>query len=153
MTDLRFKGFDALRLKAQQLTVDVRERLAVNAARAGARVIADRARLNAIRIDDPETGRRIAANIATRYRKRRSQQSGDTIVSIGVAYEHGRIPKGNPDTGPAGNTPHWHLVHNGTERVAARPFLTLAALATENEVFDAIQQNLSRGLDRELNKL
>lgn len=149
--DLKFQGFDAIRSKMMKLRRASHEKLLVNATRAGARVIADRARQLVVRIDDPTTARSIARNIATRYRKRKSQQTGDVIVSVGVLYPKQRIPKGNPDDGV--NTPHWHLVELGTEHARAQPFLVPAAIQTEAWVVEAIARNLERGLDREIKKL
>lgn len=149
--DLKFEGFDALKKKAARLQREVRDKLYVNAGRAGARVIANQAKKNVMRIDDPTTGRSIAKNIAVRYRKRLSQQSGDVIVSTGVLYPKGRIPKGNPDDGK--NTSHWHLVEMGTEHARAQPFLVPAAIQSEGAVVEAVARNLERGLDREIKKL
>lgn len=149
--DLKFQGFDALQKKAARLQREVRDKLYVNAGRAGARLIAERAKQNVMRIDDPTTGRSIAKNIAVRYRKRKSQQTGDVIVSVGVLYPKQRIPKGNPDDGK--ETPHWHLVELGTEHARAQPFLVPAAIQTEAWVVEAIARNLERGLDREIKKL
>lgn len=151
MMDLKFQGFDAIQKKAAKLQREVRDKLYVNAGRAGARVIAERAKQNVMRIDDPVTGRSIANNIAVRYRKRKSQQTGDVIVSVGVLYPKARIPKGNPDDGK--ETPHWHLIERGTEHARAQPFLVPAAIESESAVVDAVARNLDRGLTREVKKL
>lgn len=151
MFDLKFQHFDAMRVKAQKLTREVREKLYVNAGRAGGRAIAAQAKQNAEKLDDPQTGRSIAKNIAVRYRKRKSQQTGDVIVSVGVLYPRGRMEKGNPDDGK--NTPHWHLLELGTERMAAQPFLRPAGSQAADVAFDAIARNLDAGLNRETKKL
>lgn len=151
MPDLKFERFDKMRAKAQRLTAEVRGKLYVNAGRAGGRMIAAQARTNAERLDDPETARAISKNIAVRYRKRKSQQTGDVVVSVGVLYPRGRMPKGNLDDGKS--TPHWHLLELGTERMPAQPFLRPAGMQAADAAFDAIARNLDNGLNREIKKL
>lgn len=151
MFDAKFEGMDALIRKSRGLSHAVRVRLARNAVMAGARVIRDKARQNAAALDDPETGRSIAKNVAARYRRKLSEQTGNPTASVGVLYPKARIPKGNPDDGR--ETPHWHLVELGTEHAAAQPFLKPAAMQATQQVPPAIATNLSRAIDREVGKL
>lgn len=151
MFDAKFQGMEQLIKKSRGLSNAVRIRLARNAVNAGARVIANKAKQNVQSIDDPETGRSIAKNIAVRFRKKLSEQSGNPTSSVGVLYPKGRIPKGNPDDGK--ETPHWHLLELGTEKMRAQPFLVPAANQAANQVPQAIATNLERGIDRELKKL
>src|SRR5690606_24043644 len=112
-----------------------------------------KAKENALRVDDPETGRRIADNIGQRFRSRYFRQTGDTMVSVGVRTNRGRIPKGNPDEGRRGNTPHWHLVELGTERAKAQPFLRPAASESVSEIFNTVATELERQVGIEAGKL
>ncbi|MBF4377308.1 HK97-gp10 family putative phage morphogenesis protein, partial [Vibrio anguillarum] len=71
---------------------------------------------------------------------------------VGVSTLKGRIPKGNPDEGPKGNTPHWHLVELGTERSRAQPFLRPALSENTNKVVDTLIVELDKESTKELAK-
>ena len=106
-----------------------------------------------MRLDDPDTGRRIADNVGQRFRSKYFRQTGDSMVSIGVLTKKGRIPRGNPDEGRKGNTPHWHLIELGREGAAAQPFLRPAASSSVSEVYGAIAAELEKQVGIEADKL
>ncbi|MEG1038877.1 MAG: HK97 gp10 family phage protein [Pseudomonas sp.] len=137
--------------KSRGLSNAVRIRLARNAVMAGARVIRDKARDNARRLDDPETGRQIADNVAVRFRRKITERTGDPTASVGVLMTRGKIPEGNPDRPE--NTNHWIFFELGNEHQAAQPFLVPAAHSTAGWIPQQIADNLSKGIDRELAKL
>lgn len=139
----------------EELPQKVRVRPLRRAVGKGAAVIRREAKKNALRVDDPETGRRIADNIGQRIRSRRTRQTGDVTVSVGVLSAKGRIPSGNPDTGPRGNTPHWHLVELGvpSRNIKAQPYLRPAASENTQEVFNAIANSLQPEIDKEVEKM
>ena len=151
MFDVKLERVDALRPKMQKLDQALNQKLVREALSAGGRKIRDRARAIVSKHDDPKTGRQIAKNISVRYRSKRSRQTGDVIVSVGVAYPKGRIPEGNPDDGV--NTPHWHLLELGTENMKAEPFLVPAAMQEASSLPQAIVDDLSKRLDQEVSKL
>ena len=103
-------------------------------------------------MNDPDTGRTIADNIVQRFRSKHHKRTGDLMISVGVATEKGRIPKGNPDTGPKGNTPHWHLLELGTENMPAQPFLAPAARQQAEAAMHQFTASLDKGIDRILKK-
>lgn len=145
--DLR--GFDAAIGKMKKLPAELRQKPGQSALGSAARVLTKQAKENALRLDDQETGRKIADNVVQRFRSRYYKQTGDLMISVGVGTEKGRIPKGNPDTGPKGNTPHWHLLEIGTERMRAQPFLRPALV----EKLDEIQSVFAKKLEAQLDKL
>lgn len=151
MFDVKLERVDALRPKMEKLNQALNQKLVRQALTAGGRKIRDRARAIVSASDDPKTGRQIAKNITTRYRSRQSRQTGDVIVSVGVAYPKGRIPEGNPDDGV--NTPHWHLLELGTETMKAQPFLVPAATQEAASLPQVIVDDLSKRLDKEVSKL
>lgn len=151
MFDVKLDRVDQLRPKMQKLSQALNQKLARQALTAGGRKIRDRARSLAAKHDDEKTGRQISKNIVTRYRSKRSKQTGDVVVSIGVAYPKGRIPEGNPDDGV--NTPHWHIVHQGSEHVKGDPFLVNAAIQESASLPQVIVDDLSKRLDQEVAKL
>lgn len=114
----------------------------------GANVIKREAKKNALLIDDKTTGRTIADNIGQRLRTRYNKQTGNVMVSVGVLSEPGPVPDGNPDTGPRGNTPHWHLVELGTALTPAFPFLRLALAQNVDAAIGAMQKEFSKQLDK-----
>ncbi|EFI59768.1 MULTISPECIES: HK97-gp10 family putative phage morphogenesis protein [Comamonas] len=129
MADIQFKltGFDEVSKRLQALPVELRKKPARSALGKAATLVRGQAQTNAIWLDDKATGRKIADNIIQRFRSRYSKRTGDVMISVGVGTEKGRIPKGNPDEGPKGNTPHWHLLELGTEQAKPQPFLRPAA--------------------------
>lgn len=150
MADVEFKiqGVDALTARMRALPVELRKKPARSALGKAAKVIREQAQANARQLDDPETGRVIADNIVQRLRSRYNRRTGDVMISVGVATEKGRIPKGNPDTGPKGNTPHWHLLELGTESMAAQPFLRPAAEAKAGAAINEFAAGLDQALTR-----
>lgn len=151
----KLTGLDQALRNIHELPIKVRVKPLRRAVGKGAAVIKRAAKRNALRVDDPETGRRIADNIGQRLRSRATRQTGDVTVSVGVLSERGRIPKGNPDTGPRGNTPHWHLVEEGvpSENIPAQPFLRPAAAENTQAVFDAVARALQPEIDKEVAKM
>ena len=151
MFDVKLERVDALRPKMQKLNAAMNQKLVRQALSAGGRKIRDRAKAIVSKHDDPKTGRQIAKNIVVRYRSKMSRQTGDVVVSVGVAYPKGRIPKGNPDDGV--QTPHWHLLEMGTEKMKAQPFLVPAAIQESASLPQVIVDDLSKRLDQEVAKL
>lgn len=150
MVDVQFKinGVNALLARMRALPVELRAKPTRSALGKAARVVRAQAQLNAMWLDDRETGRKIADNIVQRVRSRYEKRTGDVMISVGVATEKGRIPKGNPDDGAKGNTPHWHLLELGTEKMAAQPFLRPAAEAKAAEAVDVFASEMDKALTR-----
>lgn len=142
------KGYEHVIGKMKALPIALRKKPGRSALGTAARVVTKAAKQNALKTDDQETGRRIADNVVQRFRSKYSKQTGDLMISVGVATEKGRIPKGNPDTGPKGNTPHWHLIELGTEQARAQPFLVPALTANIARVQDVFASALSVQLDK-----
>lgn len=142
------KGFDEIVERMRKLPVEVRGKAGRSALGSAAAIVRKKAKSNALRIDDAETGRKIAENIGQRVRTRYTKQTGDLKISVGVGTEKGRIPKGNPDEGPHGNTPHWHLVELGTERMKEQPYMRPALESSVDQVISTFADKLSKQLDK-----
>lgn len=151
MYETQLKGLDQLRQKMKKLDRELNQKVVRQALSAGGRKIRDRARAIVSKHDDPTTGRQIAKNIVVRYRSQVSKRTGDVVVSVGVARPKGRIPDGNPDDGI--NTPHALLLELGTENMKAFPFLVPAAIQEASSLPQAIVDDLSKRLDKEISKL
>ena len=143
-------GFEEVRRKLAITPIKLRTKGSRRALGRAAAVIRKAARQNALRVDDPDTGRRIAQNIGQRVRSAYSRRTGDAMVSIGVLTTRGPIPKGNPDEGARGNTPHWHLVELGTERARAQPFLRPAMDSSMAAAIDKFAVELDKELEKAL---
>lgn len=146
------QGFDKVSAKLQALPAEMRGKPGRSALGQAVRVTTNQAKSNALRVNDPETGRAIADNVVQRFRSKVFKRTGDLMISVGVATEKGRIPPGNPDTGPNGNTPHWHLIELGTEKVRARPFLRPALEATIDRVQVVFADRLGKAIDKAAKK-
>jgi len=143
-------GFEEVRKKLAITPIKLRTKGARKALSTAANIVTKAARQNAERVDDPETGRRIRDNIGKRSRSAYSRRTGDAMVSVGVLTEKGPIPKGNPDTGRKGNTPHWHLIELGTEKARAQPFLRPALADNIGPVIDKFAVELDKELEKAL---
>lgn len=152
VSEFELKGLKQVQEKMKGLTSDLQKKGVKAALGKAARLVRDAAKQNALRVDDPETGRRISDNIVTRTRGRYNRQTGDVKVSVGVATQKGRIPKGNPDEGVKGNTPHWHLVEEGTELAKAQPFLRPALANNTEQAASTFVQELDRQITKALEK-
>lgn len=150
MADVEFKinGVDSLVARMRALPVELRKKPARSALGKAAKVIRLQAAANAMALDDAETGRKISDNLIQRFRSKYSKRTGDLMISIGVGTERGRIPAGNPDTGAKGNTPHWHLLELGTEKMRAKPFLRPAGEQKAEQAVQVFAAELDKALVR-----
>lgn len=146
-------GIDSLLGKLEAVTHDVKYKGGRFALRKAAQVIRDQAKRNAERIDDPETGRKIADNIAERWGSKRFRATGDLSYRIGVLTGTIRqMERGNPDTGIGGATPHAMLVELGTEKTQAQPYLRKAADQATHEALNTFCTEYEKALDRAIKR-
>lgn len=146
-------SIDDLLHKLDSVTHDVKHKGGRFALRKAAQVVRDKAKANAERLDDPETGRTIAGNIAERWSGRRFKRTGDLMFRVGV--QHGaRINKtGNPDEGANGPTPHWRLLEFGTSKMQAQPFMRPALENNIGAATDTFVREYGKALDRALRRM
>jgi len=146
-------GLDSLLGKLDSVTDDVKRKGGRYALRKAAQIIVDKAKQNAQRIDDSETGRSIAENIAMRWNGRLFKRTGNLGFRIGVLTGSIRnMQPGNPDTGAGGATPHAYLVELGTEKARAQPYLRPAMDTSMGEVTDEFVRQYERAVDRALKR-
>ena len=143
-------GMAELSAKFKALREDVRPKVAQGAMKKAAALLKKYAQDGALRVDDPATGRMIRDNIKYQFAARIYRKSGDIVYRVGVNTKRGRIPNGNPDEGPRGNTPHWHLVEYGTEKARAQPYMRPALGNNINEIIDVIATETERAIDSTL---
>lgn len=155
MTDgisFNLTGVDELIKLMDAVSVDTRRKSGRFALRKAAAIIANKAKANAGRFDDPETGRSIAKNIALRWNNKYYRATGDLAFKIGVL--HGaKIPKGgNTDQGSKGPTPHWRLLEFGTSKMPAQPFMRPAAESSVGAVISEFAKQYEAALGRAIRK-
>ena len=126
---LTFSGGPQLQAALRELSAKVANQLGENAVRAGARVIANRARRTSAFFDDTGETRR-----SIRVLSQIDRASGSRTAYAGSRYFVAR------------------LLEFGTVKMPARPFLRPAVDAGGQEAVDALAANLSAGIERETAK-
>lgn len=143
-------GLDSLLGKLESVSYDVRRKGGRAALRKAAQVVMQKARDGAERIDDKETGRSIADNIALRWNGKLFKQTGDLGFRVGVL--HGAVLKDGGDLGPNSPTPHWRLIEFGTEKMAAVPFMRPALANSISEVTNTFVTEYEKAIDRAIRR-
>lgn len=148
--DFSITGLESLLGKLDAISDDLRRKGGRTALRRAGNVIVEKAKENAIRIDDPVTGRSIAANVTQRWNGRLFRRTGDLGFRIGV--QHGAVLKKHPDLSENAPTPHWRLIEFGTEKMRAQPFMRPAAESNVNEVINTFATEYEKALDRAIKR-
>lgn len=144
--EYKLTGVDELLGKLESITDDMKRKGGRAALRKAANVIANRAKANARRLDDPETGRSIADNIAVRWNGREFKRTGNLGFRIGVL--HGAVLKRHPDKAKNAPTPHWRLLEFGTENMRAQPIMRPAAENGAEEAMNTLVEEYGKSIDR-----
>ncbi len=143
-------GLDSLLGKLEAISYDVKRKGGRSALRKAAQVVAEKAREGARRIDDTETGRSIADNIALRWNGRLFKSSGDLGFRIGVLY--GAVLKNGGETAANSPTPHWRLFEFGTANMAAQPFMRTALADNIGEATNTFITEYEKAIDRAIKR-
>ncbi|WP_343582987.1 HK97-gp10 family putative phage morphogenesis protein [Pseudomonas sp.] len=143
-------GLDSLLGKLESISYDVRRKGGRAALRKAAQVVMQKAKDGAERIDDKETGRSIADNIALRWNGKLFKQTGDLGFRVGVL--HGAVLKDGGDLSPNSPTPHWRLIEFGTENMAAVPFMRPALANSISEVTNTFVTEYEKAIDRAIRR-
>lgn len=143
-------GIDSLLGKLQSVKYDIKRKGGRAALRRAAQLVAENAREGAARLDDKETGRSIAQNIAVRWNGRRFRATGDLAFRIGVL--HGAVLKDGGSKAENSPTPHWRLLEFGTERIRAQPFLRTALADHISAVTDEFLSQYEKAIDRAIRR-
>lgn len=152
MADIEFSltGIDALVGKLEAVSYDMKRKGGRSALRKAAQLVADKAKEGAQRLDDPETGRSIAANIALRWNGRLFKASGDLGFRVGVL--HGAVLKNGGDLSANSPTPHWRLLEFGTQNMAAQPFMRKALADNISEATNTFITEYEKAIDRAIKR-
>ncbi|BBT38842.1 HK97-gp10 family putative phage morphogenesis protein [Pseudomonas putida] len=146
-------GLENLLGKLDAVSYDVRRKGGRAALRKAAQVVMQKAKEGAERIDDKETGRSIADNIALRWNGRLFKQTGDLGFRIGVLHGAVLAKKGDAvDLSTNAPTPHWRLIEFGTEKMAAAPFMRPALANSIAEVTNTFVSEYEKSIDRAIRR-
>ncbi|HCB0320539.1 TPA: HK97 gp10 family phage protein [Klebsiella pneumoniae] len=148
--EFKLTGVDELLGKLESITDDMKRKGGRAALRKAANIIANRAKTNASRLDDPATGRSIADNIAVRWNGREFKRNGNLAFRIGVL--HGAVLKKHPDKAKNAPTPHWRLLEFGTEKMRAEPFMRPAAESSAEDATRTFVDEYGKAIDRAITR-
>jgi len=143
-------GLDSLLGKLDAVSYDAKRKGGRAALRKAAQVIAQKAKEGAERLDDKETGRSIADNIALRWNGRLFKRSGDLGFRVGVL--HGAVLRDGGDLSANSPTPHWRLLEFGTEKMPAAPFMRPALADNISEATNTFLTEYEKSIDRAIRR-
>lgn len=171
MTDgisFNLTGVDELIKLMDSVSVDTRRKSGRFALRKAAAIIANKAKANAGRFDDPATAQNIAANISVRWDGRHFKRTGDPAFRVGVlggakqyATTKENVRKGRAgdtyqtggDKGnPGGDTYYWRFLEFGTSKMPAQPFMRPAAESSVGAVISEFAKQYEAALGRAIRK-
>lgn len=146
-------GVNQLVSTLNTLKDDVKRKGGRFALRKAANLVAERIRANAERLDDAETGRNIADNVAVRWNGREFKRNGNLGFRVGI-LQGAVLPKGGEpaDTSQGAATPHWRLLEFGTEKMPAQPFVRPAAENNVGEIVNEFITQYEKALTRAIRR-
>lgn len=125
--EFKIEGLESLLGKLEEINTDIRRKGGRAALRKAAQLVADAAKANVQKVDDPSTAENIAKNIAVRWNGRRFKQSGDLGFRVGVLggarnnEKYGEITTGRSGkANPGGDTWYWRFIEFGRGEVRPR---------------------------------
>lgn len=139
--------------KLKQFPDALRYKGARFALRKAANLVAEAAKQNARRLDDPGTASAIAENIAVRFSSRRFKRNGDVLFRVGVRGGAKLQDQEKSQGLPGKGTQHWRLLEFGTEKMRAQPFMRPALQNNINKATDEFVRQLDRWIGRNLKKI
>jgi len=148
--DFSLTGLDSLLGKLEAVSYDVKRRGGRSALRKAAQIVAEKAKEGARRVDDSQTGRSIADNVALRWNGRLFKRTGDLGFRIGVL--HGAVLRNGGDLSSNAPTPHWRLLEFGTEQMRAQPFMRSALADNISAVTTEFLSQYEKALDRAIKR-
>ncbi|VVN83846.1 HK97-gp10 family putative phage morphogenesis protein [Pseudomonas fluorescens] len=152
MADIEFSltGIDSLVGKLESISYDVKRKGGRSALRKAAQLVAGKMKEGAQKIDDPETGRSIADNVALRWNGKLFKASGDLGFRVGIL--RGAVLKNDGDTSANSPTPHWRLIEFGTVNMRAQPFARKALADNISEATNTVITEYEKAIDRAIKR-
>ena len=123
------------------------------ALRKAAKLIEAKARQGAAAIDDPETAKNTAKNIAIRWASKYHRRTGNMMFRVGVLGGAGGRKTSEKLSGlPGLDTRNWRHVEFGTENSRARPFMRPALRDNISAATNEFVRQMERSIDRAIKK-
>lgn len=144
------EGVNSLVAKLDGVSQDMKKKGGRFALRRAANLIRDKAKENAQRMDDPDTGRSIADNVAVRWSGKTFKQTGNLHFRVGVLG--GAVLRNGGDTSAKAPTPHFRLLEFGTEKMAAQPFLRPSLADNIQPATNVFVMEYDKAIDRALKR-
>lgn len=155
---LKIEGLDEVIAKTKSLSHDIQYKGGRFALRKAANLVADAAKKNADRVDDPGTAESIKENIAVRFSTRMFRSTGNVGFRVGVlggarapATAVGEL-KGAGSRNPGGDTFYWRFIEFGTESISARPFMRPALSQNVDNAIAEFVKQYGPAIDRALKR-
>lgn len=145
-------GLDELLGKFESIKYETKRKGGRSALRKAAQVVRNAAIANAMLLDDPSSGRKIASNIKERWDGKVFKASGDLGFRVGVMHGAKIRKQGNPDEGDNGPTPHWRLLEFGTQKMRAQPFMRRALENNISAATDTFVREYGKAIDRAIQR-
>lgn len=148
------KGMDELRRKLRMIPADLEAKGFRSGMRKAANLVRDAAKSNAEGVDDPETGERIADNIAVRFSPKEYKRDKSVVFRVGVLGgarkpdESGKLKVKQK----GGATWYWRFVEFGTSSVRARPFMRPALANNVEAATNTATEAINKEIDRAVRK-
>lgn len=142
MDSFKIEGLKELKTKLRKVDAETRNKVGFSALRKAAKdVVAAEAQTNAQRFDDPATRSSISDAIKVVRDNKHYKQTGQLKVSVGVK--------------PTAQNPafHYRFLEEGTETMAAQPFLRPALENNIKRTTDAFIREYEKKIDRTLKKM
>lgn len=155
MKTVELQGLDALRKKLRAIPQDLQKKGFRSAMRKAANLVRDAAKANAKGLDNPETGERIADNVAVRFSPKEYKRDGDIVFRVGIL---GGARKPDVDgklrvKQKGGPTWYWRFLEFGTSAIAARPFMRPALSQNASAATDAAVAAMNKEIDKAVRKV
>ena len=173
----KIEGVEALSAKLKSVGHEIQYKGGRFALRKSANLVAADARMNALRLDDPETANKIAKNVAVRWGSRRFKRTGDLMFRVGIlggakpstsrAAEYSRRRRrkagvrsladlgelvGKGKGNPGGDTWYWRLLEFGTRKMPAQRFMRPALKENSVSAIREFVKHASKAIDRAVNR-
>lgn len=156
VVEVNMEGVEALARRLDTIEQDLKKKGGRFALRKAANLVADAARQNARRINDPSTSENIAKNIAVRWSSKTFKRTGNLAFRIGV-LGGAKTPRSGADAqsnNPGGATFYWRFVEFGSQHNSpARPFLRPALSENIDKAAAEFIRQYNKALDRALRRV
>lgn len=155
VVEVQMHGVEALAIRLDTIEQDLKKKGGRFALRKAANLVADAARQNARRVDDPSSSESIAKNIAVRWSSKTFKRTGNLAFRIGV-LGGAETPRSGADAqsnNPGGATFYWRFVEFGSQHnKPAKPFLRPALSENIDKATTEFISQYDKALDRALRR-